>query len=81
MTRSTRGPFAMNVNASSGLEEADGATDINGAGLIVAFLEENASYGGTLTTGNRQTQAHNEQYCRFEITAVRHEPLTANSAP
>lgn len=51
MVRSDRGPLVMEVNSSPGLEGIEGATGIDVAGLIVAFLEENASYGKTATKG------------------------------
>ncbi len=51
MVRSERGPLVMEVNSSPGLEGIEGATGIDIAGLIMGFLEENASYGKTATKG------------------------------
>jgi ribosomal protein S6--L-glutamate ligase len=51
MVRSARGPLVMEVNSSPGLEGIEGATGIDIAGLIIGFLEANASYGKTETKG------------------------------
>ncbi len=51
LVRSERGPLVMEVNSSPGLEGIEGATGIDVAGLIIGFLEENASYGKTATKG------------------------------
>jgi ribosomal protein S6--L-glutamate ligase len=51
IVRSARGPLIMEVNSSPGLEGIEGATGIDIAGLIIDFLEANASYGQTATKG------------------------------
>jgi len=38
--RSNNGPVVMEVNASPGLEGIEGATDINVAGLMISYLEQ-----------------------------------------
>ncbi len=47
MLRSSRGPLVMEVNSSPGLEGIEGATGVDVAGRIVAFIEANASPEGT----------------------------------
>ncbi len=51
MVRSARGPLVMEVNSSPGLEGIESATGMDIAGRIIAFLEQNASYGQTATKG------------------------------
>lgn len=51
MVRSKRGPLVMEVNSSPGLEGSEGATGVDIAGQIIAFLEKTASYGKTQTKG------------------------------
>jgi len=51
IVRAERGPLVMEVNSSPGLEGIESATGIDVAGLIIGFLEENASYGKTATKG------------------------------
>ena len=51
MLRSERGPMVMEVNSSPGLEGVEGATGINVAGKIIAFLEAHARPGLTATRG------------------------------
>jgi len=51
IVRSARGPLVMEVNSSPGLEGIEGATGIDIAGQIIAFLEKTASYGKTQTKG------------------------------
>lgn len=52
MLRSRRGPVVVEVNSSPGLEGIEGATGIDVAGEIIAFLEANAQPGATGTRGN-----------------------------
>ena len=47
--RSNHGPLVMEVNTSPGLEGIEKATNIDVAGLIIAFLEKNVKRGRTRT--------------------------------
>ncbi|MCE2435477.1 MAG: 30S ribosomal protein S6--L-glutamate ligase [Candidatus Latescibacteria bacterium] len=49
--RSNHGPLVMEVNTSPGLEGIEKATNIDVAGLIIAFLEKNVKRGRTRTRG------------------------------
>ena len=49
--RSNHGPLVMEVNTSPGLEGIEKATNIDIAGLIIAFLEKNTKRGRTRTRG------------------------------
>ena len=49
--RSNHGPVVLEVNSSPGLEGIEAATGKDVAGLIVAFVEENARHGRTKTRG------------------------------
>ena len=52
MLRSRRGPVVMEVNSSPGLKGIEGATGVDVAGRIIAFLERSARHGDTETKGN-----------------------------
>jgi len=49
--RAHHGPVVMEVNSSPGLEGIEAATGKDIAGLIIAFVEENARHGRTKTRG------------------------------
>lgn len=49
--RSNHGPLVMEVNTTPGLEGIEKATNIDVAGLIIAFLEKNTKRGRTRTRG------------------------------
>ena len=49
--RSNHGPLVMEVNTTPGLEGIEKATNIDIAGLIIAFLEKNTKRGKTRTRG------------------------------
>ncbi len=51
LLRSDRGPLVMEVNSSPGLEGIEGATKKDIAGLIIEFIENNASPNKTKTRG------------------------------
>lgn len=51
LLRSKRGPLAMEVNASPGLEGIETATGKDVAGMIIEFIEKNARAGRTRTRG------------------------------
>lgn len=51
MLRSNHGPVVMEVNSSPGLEGMEKATSKDVAGMIIEFLEKNASHGKTRTRG------------------------------
>lgn len=51
MLRTNRGPMVMEVNSSPGLEGVETSTGVDVAGEIIAFLEENARHGDTVTRG------------------------------
>jgi len=51
MLRSNHGPVVMEVNSSPGLEGLEAATNIDVAGMIIAFLEKNAQPNKTKTKG------------------------------
>ena len=51
MLRSARGPVVMEVNSSPGLEGIEGATKVDVAGAIIAFLERHAQPHSTKTKG------------------------------
>ena len=51
MLRSNHGPVVMEVNSSPGLEGMEKATGKDVAGMIIEFLEKNASHGKTRTRG------------------------------
>ncbi len=51
LLRSDRGPLVMEVNSSPGLEGIEKATGKDVAGLIINFIESNASPGNTRTKG------------------------------
>lgn len=51
LLRSNHGPVVMEVNSSPGLEGIEAATNKNIAGMIIEFLEKNASPGKTKTRG------------------------------
>ncbi len=51
LLRSDRGPLVMEVNSSPGLEGIEKATGKDVAGLIINFIEKNASPGKTKTRG------------------------------
>ncbi|WP_105901296.1 30S ribosomal protein S6--L-glutamate ligase [Vibrio gangliei] len=51
LLRSSRGPLVMEVNSSPGLEGIEAATGKDVAGMIVDFIEKNASAKGTKTRG------------------------------
>lgn len=51
LLRSSRGPLVMEVNSSPGLEGIEAATGHDVAGMIVDFIEKNASIKGTKTRG------------------------------
>ncbi len=52
LLRSHRGPMVLEVNSSPGLKGIEGATGVDVASLIIAFLERNARHGDTDTKGN-----------------------------
>ncbi len=52
LLRSHRGPMVLEVNSSPGLKGIEGATGVDVASLIIAFLERNARHGNTDTKGN-----------------------------
>ena len=49
--RSNHGPVVMEVNSSPGLEGIEKATEKDVAGMIIEFIEKNASRGKTRTRG------------------------------
>jgi ribosomal protein S6--L-glutamate ligase len=49
--RSNHGPVVMEVNSSPGLEGIEQATGRDVAGLIVEYIEKNATPGRTRTRG------------------------------
>jgi ribosomal protein S6--L-glutamate ligase len=51
MLRSNHGPVVMEVNSSAGLEGIEKATDLDIAGMIIEFMEENAQPHKTRTRG------------------------------
>lgn len=51
LLRSERGPLVMEVNSSPGLEGIEAATGKDIAGMIIEFIEKNASSKGTKTRG------------------------------
>ncbi|MFV0574163.1 MAG: 30S ribosomal protein S6--L-glutamate ligase [Vibrio sp.] len=51
LLRSSRGPLVMEVNSSPGLEGIEAATGKDVAGMIIDFIEKNASAKGTKTRG------------------------------
>lgn len=51
LLRSNHGPVVMEVNSSPGLEGIENATEKDIAGLIIEFIEKNASKGRTKTRG------------------------------
>lgn len=51
LLRSNHGPVVMEVNSSPGLEGIESATERDVAGMIVHFIEKNASTGRTRTRG------------------------------
>ncbi|WP_153448904.1 30S ribosomal protein S6--L-glutamate ligase [Vibrio algicola] len=51
LLRSSRGPLVMEVNSSPGLEGIEAATGKDVAGMIIEFIEKNASEKGTKTRG------------------------------
>jgi len=51
MLRSNHGPVVMEVNSSPGLEGVEAATNIDGAGKTIEFLEKTAKPGKTKTKG------------------------------
>lgn len=51
LLRSSRGPLVMEVNSSPGLEGIEAATGKDVAGMIVEFIEKNASAKGVKTRG------------------------------
>ncbi|OEF23618.1 30S ribosomal protein S6--L-glutamate ligase [Vibrio rumoiensis] len=51
LLRSSRGPLVMEVNSSPGLEGIEAATGKDVAGMIVDFIEKNASVKGIKTRG------------------------------
>ncbi|MBD1556690.1 30S ribosomal protein S6--L-glutamate ligase [Vibrio sp. S9_S30] len=51
LLRSERGPLIMEVNSSPGLEGIEKATGKDVAGMIIDFIEKNASTKGTKTRG------------------------------
>jgi ribosomal protein S6--L-glutamate ligase len=50
--RSNHGPVVMEVNSSPGLEGIEAATGKDIAGMVVAFIEQNAKPGRTRTRGS-----------------------------
>ncbi|MCB0272935.1 MAG: hypothetical protein KDD46_07965, partial [Bdellovibrionales bacterium] len=51
LLRSNKGPVVMEVNSSPGLEGIETSTGKDVAGLIIEYLEKNASFGKTNTKG------------------------------
>ena len=51
LLRSSRGPLVMEVNSSPGLEGIEIATGKDIAGMVIDFIEKNASIKGTATRG------------------------------
>ena len=51
LLRSNHGPVVMEVNSSPGLEGIEAATEKDIAGMIIQFIEKNASSGRTSTRG------------------------------
>ncbi|HEY9053079.1 MAG TPA: 30S ribosomal protein S6--L-glutamate ligase [Gammaproteobacteria bacterium] len=51
LLRSNHGPVVMEVNSSPGLEGIENATEKDIAGMIIEFIEKNASKGRTKTRG------------------------------
>ncbi|MGB5472972.1 MAG: 30S ribosomal protein S6--L-glutamate ligase [Gammaproteobacteria bacterium] len=51
LLRSNHGPVVMEVNSSPGLEGIEAATEKDIAGMIIEFIEKNASSGRTSTRG------------------------------
>ena len=51
LLRSNHGPVVMEVNSSPGLEGLEKATEVDVAGKIIAFLEDNAKPNRTRTRG------------------------------
>ena len=51
LLRSSRGPLVMEVNSSPGLEGIEIATGKDIAGMVIDFIEKNASSKGTATRG------------------------------
>lgn len=51
LLRSSRGPLIMEVNSSPGLQGIEQTTHKNVAGMIYAFIEQNAKLGTTKTKG------------------------------
>lgn len=51
LLRAKNGPVVMEVNSSPGLEGIETATQKDIAGLIIEYLEKNASFGKTRTKG------------------------------
>lgn len=51
MLRSKRGPLVLEVNASPGIEGMETASGVDVAGAMIAFLEQRARRGDTMTKG------------------------------
>jgi ribosomal protein S6--L-glutamate ligase len=51
MLRSKGGPLVVEVNSSPGIEGLEKATGVDVAGLMIEFLERNATHGNTRTKG------------------------------
>ena len=51
MLRSNHGPVIMEINSSPGLEGIEKATDIDVAGKVIEYIENNAKEGKTRTKG------------------------------
>jgi ribosomal protein S6--L-glutamate ligase len=51
MLRAKNGPLVVELNSSPGIEGLEKATGVDVAGLMIEFLERNASHGNTRTKG------------------------------
>jgi ribosomal protein S6--L-glutamate ligase len=51
MLRAEGGPLVVEVNSSPGIEGLEKATGVDVAGLMIEFLERNATHGNTRTKG------------------------------
>lgn len=57
LIRASRGPLVLEVNSSPGLEGIEGATDVNVAGKIVKFIEEQVSKAETRDPKRKKVDA------------------------